>query len=104
MARATALRATRIDRKHRGNAPLVFRGEVAGASLDALGAGAPDLVEGLLLSPTDAIAEALVRPVDDCTLGRVRGKARRLERLAAQASNPRDLLLHLPRLPWLLHP
>ena len=42
-----------------------------GASLEALGAEALGLVEGLLLSLADAIADALVRPVEDYTLGRV---------------------------------
>ena len=45
---------------NRGHAPLVCRGEVAGASLEAPGAEALDLVEGPLLDLADAIAEALV--------------------------------------------
>ena len=72
-------------------------GEVVGASLEALGAEVLDLVEGPLLGLTDAIAEALVRPVEDFTLGRVCCKASRLERFVAQASDPRDLLPNVPR-------
>jgi len=75
----------------------VFSGKVASASLKALGAEALDLVEGLLLGLADAIAEAIVRPIEDCTLGKVRSISRRLDRFVAQASDPRGLLLHLPR-------
>ena len=41
-----------------------------------LGAEDLDLVEGLFLDLADAVADALVLPVEDCTLGRVRSKAR----------------------------
>jgi len=41
--------------------------------------------------------DALVRPVEDCTLGRVRSKARQLERLVAQAPDPRGLFPPQPR-------
>jgi len=40
-------------------------GEVIGASLEALGAEDLDLVEGLFLDLADAVADALVRPVED---------------------------------------
>ena len=76
----------RTSTEHRGHAALVCGGELAGASLKALSAEALDVVEGSLLDLADAIAEALVWPVEDCALGRARGKARRLERLVAQAS------------------
>ena len=58
-------------RKHPGHAPLVCRGEVIGASLEALGAEGLGLVEGIFLDLADAVADALVRQVEDCTLGRV---------------------------------
>ena len=64
-------------------APLVSKGEVIGASLEALGAEDLNLAEGPFLDLADAVADALVRPVKDCTLGRVRSKARQLERLVA---------------------
>jgi len=63
---------------HRGHAPLVCRGEFIGASLEALGAEDLDLVEGPPRDLSDAIADTLVRPVEDCTLGRVPSKARQL--------------------------
>ena len=68
---------TAVGREHQGHAALVCGGELACASLKALSAEALDVVEGSLLDLTDAIAEALVRPVEDCALGRARGKARR---------------------------
>jgi len=74
---------TVVGRKRPGHAPLVCRGRVISASLEALGAEGLDLVEGLFLDLADALADALVRPVEDCTLGRVRSKARQLERLVA---------------------
>jgi len=42
-------------------------GGVIGASLEALGAEDLDLIEGLLLDLAGTIADALVRPVEDCT-------------------------------------
>jgi len=91
--RRTSLQSGRWPRTPRpcaGNfphAPLVFRGGVTGALLEALGAEALDLVEGLLLGLADARAEAVFRPIEDCcTLRRVRSIPCRLKRLVAQAS------------------
>jgi len=102
--RRTSLQSGRWPRTPRpcaGNfphAPLVFRGGVTGALLEALGAEALDLVEGLLLGLADARAEAVFRPIEDCcTLRRVRSIPCRLKRLVAQASDPRDLFRHPPR-------
>ena len=51
-----------------------------------------------LLGLADAIAEALVRLVECCSLGRVRGESRRLERLLTpqKATNPNGLFMRFP--------
>ena len=50
------------------NTKTMRRWSAGGRSLEALGAEDLDLVEGPFLDLADAVADALVRPVGDCTL------------------------------------